>query len=131
MAGREQNKDPKQQRDAAISHVAAVHCEATTGILNPLEYFGERLGIDGLVFRPAECFGGDLEAFGHEPTPPGVPMVLVRASTTNPARTLDRWRTVAPDLADVVVQGRHRGYDSIMHADKVGAIAAEIARRMR
>ncbi|NIR38659.1 MAG: hypothetical protein GWN79_15895, partial [Actinobacteria bacterium] len=56
------------------------------------------------------------EAFGHQPTPPGVPVVLYRASTTNPARTIARWRTVAPDIVDVEVEGRHRGFDSIMHA---------------
>ncbi|MEO0492956.1 MAG: AMP-binding protein, partial [Actinomycetota bacterium] len=70
------------------------------------------------------------EAFGHQPADAGVPMVLYRASTTNPARTVARWVTVAPDLDDVVVVGRHRGFDSIMRPDKVGAISADVVARL-
>lgn len=70
-------------RDAAITHVAVVHCETTTGILNPLEALGriaqshgktfvvdamssfggipidfERCGIDFLISSPNKCLEG-------------------------------------------------------------------------
>ena len=70
------------------------------------------------------------EAFGHQPAVADVPTVLYRAKTTNPARTIERWVSVAPDLDDVVLPGRHRGFDSIMDADKVGAISADIVERL-
>jgi thioesterase domain-containing protein/acyl carrier protein len=71
------------------------------------------------------------EAFGHQPTAPGAPVVFYRASTTNPRRTIDRWRALPTDLHEVEVEGRHRGFDSIMHADKVGGIADDLTGRVR
>ncbi len=70
------------------------------------------------------------EAFGHRPTPPGVPVVFYRASTTNPERTIRRWEELATEITDVVIEGRHRGFDSIMHADKVGRIADDLVERL-
>ena len=71
------------KRDAAITHIAVVHCETTTGILNPIEALGrlarsqdktyivdamssfggipidfERCGIDFLVSSPNKCLEG-------------------------------------------------------------------------
>jgi amino acid adenylation domain-containing protein len=60
-----------------------------------------------------------------------VPLVLYRASTTNPARTIEKWRTLAPSLDDIVIEGRHRGFDSIMEAGKVDRIADDVDRRLR
>jgi thioesterase domain-containing protein/acyl carrier protein len=67
--------------------------------------------------------------FRYAPPPIERPAVLYRASTTNPARTIERWLTVAPGLDDVVVEGRHRGFESIMAPDRVGVIAADLAGR--
>ncbi|MEM9466164.1 MAG: amino acid adenylation domain-containing protein [Actinomycetota bacterium] len=80
---------------------------------------------------PARFVGSfPADAFGHQPAVAGVPTVLYRAKTTNPARTIERWVSVAPDLDDVVLPGRHRGFDSIMNPDKVGAISADIVERI-
>jgi thioesterase domain-containing protein len=56
--------------------------------------------------------------------------VLYRASTTNPRRTIDRWRELTTDLDDVVVAGRHRGFDSIMGPDRVDLIGRDLHRRL-
>ncbi|MEM8619079.1 MAG: amino acid adenylation domain-containing protein [Actinomycetota bacterium] len=69
------------------------------------------------------------EAFAHRPGPIEVPVVLYRASTTNPARTIAHWSQRLPHLADVVVEGRHRGFDSIMATGRVEAIANDLAAR--
>ncbi len=69
-------------------------------------------------------------ALAHAPDRVGVPMVFYRATTTNPARTVARWRTVAPDLIDVEVAGRHRGFDSIMGPRRVDAITNDLMRRL-
>jgi thioesterase domain-containing protein len=71
-----------------------------------------------------------VEAFGHRPSAPGVPVIFYRATATNPARTIDRWREVAPELVDVEIEGRHRGFASIMHAPRVEEIAADLADRI-
>ena len=55
--------------DAAITHVACVHCETTTGILNPIEDLGGVAKLHGKVFvvDAMSSFGGmpiDFEACG-------------------------------------------------------------------
>jgi thioesterase domain-containing protein len=57
--------------------------------------------------------------------------VFYRASTTNPARTIRHWERIATEHDDVEIEGRHRGFDSIMHADKVGRIASDLTARLR
>ena len=69
-------------------------------------------------------------ALAHDPHRVSVPMVFYRATTTNPARTVARWRTVAPDLIDVEVDGRHRGFDSIMGPRRVPAITSDLVERL-
>jgi len=46
--------------DAAISHVAVVHCETTTGMLNPIEEIGEIVKAAGRIFMvdAMSSFGG-------------------------------------------------------------------------
>jgi thioesterase domain-containing protein/acyl carrier protein len=71
-----------------------------------------------------------VESLGHQIGSIDVPAVLYRASTTNPQRTIDRWRDVTADLDDVVVPGRHRGFDSIMAPDRVDLIGRDLIRRL-
>jgi amino acid adenylation domain-containing protein len=71
--------------------------------------------------------GVPLTALDHVPGPTAVPVVLYAANTTNPARTEHPWRTVAPDLRVVRIEGRHRGFDSVMGADRVDQIADDLA----
>ncbi len=75
--------------------------------------------------------GFPVEALSHEIGPVATPVVLYRASTTNPERTLMRWRTVASRIDDVEVPGRHRGFGSIMGPAGVGLIAGDLAARLR
>jgi thioesterase domain-containing protein/acyl carrier protein len=70
-----------------------------------------------------------VESLGHQIGSIDVPVVLYRASTTNPRRTIDRWRGATSDLDDVVVPGRHRGFDSIMGPDRVELIGHDLIRR--
>jgi amino acid adenylation domain-containing protein len=72
-----------------------------------------------------------VDSLGHEIGSIDVPLVLYRASTTNPRRTIDRWSELTADLDDVVVPGRHRGFDSIMGPDRVDLIGGDLARRLR
>jgi 2-aminoethylphosphonate-pyruvate transaminase len=48
------------ETDASISHVAAVHCETTTGMLNPISEIGEVVKKHGKVFivDAMSSFGG-------------------------------------------------------------------------
>jgi amino acid adenylation domain-containing protein len=72
-----------------------------------------------------------VDSLGHRIGSIDVPLVLYRASTTNPQRTIERWRDVAADLDDVVVPGRHRGFDSIMGPDRVDLIGGDLDDRLR
>ena len=48
------------QRDATVTHVAMVHCETTTGMLNPVAAVGERVKAAGKTFivDAMSSFGG-------------------------------------------------------------------------
>ncbi len=70
--------------------------------------------------------GVPLVALDHTPGTSGVPVVLYAARTTNPRRTIRPWRTVAPDLRVVELDGRHRGFRSIMGTDRVHHIADDL-----
>ena len=72
---------------------------------------------------------GQHRLTGKECPPIDAPIVLYRASTTNPARTIAHWSQLLPNLSDVVVAGRHRGFDSIMATGRVEAIANDLAAR--
>ncbi|MEM1332403.1 MAG: amino acid adenylation domain-containing protein [Actinomycetota bacterium] len=69
------------------------------------------------VVRRIGSFPAD--AFAHEPSRVTVPVVFFAASGSNPKRTHRRWREVADDLRVVPVQGRHRGFESLMGAERV------------
>jgi thioesterase domain-containing protein/acyl carrier protein len=71
-----------------------------------------------------------VDSLGHQIGSIDVPAVIYRASTTNPRRTIDRWRELTADLDDVVVPGRHRGFDSIMGPDRVDLIGDDLTRRL-
>ncbi|MFK8025623.1 MAG: AMP-binding protein, partial [Ilumatobacter sp.] len=58
------------------------------------------------------------------------PVLLVSADTTNPKRTRRRWEPQASNFVEVLVEGRHRGFDSIMHEGRVDAVAEAIAQRL-
>ena len=72
-----------------------------------------------------------VDSLGHRIESIDVPLVLYRASTTNPKRTIERWRDVAADLDDVVVPGRHRGFDSIMGPERADLIGRDVSERLR
>ena len=104
------------EADAAITHVAAVHCETTTGLLNPLEAVGEAVKAAGRVFvvDAMSSFGGiplSLESLHADflvssankclQGVPGFSLVLARRealeATRGQARSLsldlfDQWR---------------------------------------
>ncbi len=71
-----------------------------------------------------------VESLGHRIGTIDLPVVLYRASTTNPRRTIDKWRGVADGLVDVVVDGRHRGLDSIMGPGRVDQIGHDLSSRL-
>ena len=73
--------------------------------------------------------GVPLEAFSYRPTSDDIPVVMYAATTTNPDRTYNGWRDVA-DVEVVSVEGRHRGYQSVMDADRVHHIASDLASRL-
>jgi thioesterase domain-containing protein/acyl carrier protein len=97
---------------------------------------GRKLVVLGGESLPAvestTASGVPFTALDHDPERTVVPIVLYAANTTKRARTEHRWRTVAPDLMVVPIIGRHRGFDSIMGADRVHQIVDHltlIARR--
>ena len=57
----------KLAEDAAITHVATVHCETTSGILNPVEHYAEVVKAAGktLIVDAMSSFGGiDIDVAG-------------------------------------------------------------------
>jgi thioesterase domain-containing protein/acyl carrier protein len=90
-----------------------------------LVWAGESVAVESE--RRATPGGIPFEAMDHRPEPCDVPVVLYAATTTNPARTIDRWTEVATDLRVVRLDGRHRGIDSIMGRDRVGAIVEDLS----
>ena len=73
--------------------------------------------------------GVPIHALHHRPVTSPVPLVLYAANTTNPRRTVHRWRTVAPDMTVVPIEGRHRGFESIMGADRVHQVVDDLMER--
>lgn len=59
-----------------------------------------------------------------------VPVVVYRASTSEAERTTDRWREVATDVTEVVIEGRHGGETSILQGDRVDELATDLTRRL-
>jgi thioesterase domain-containing protein len=92
---------------------------------------GRRLVVLGGESLPAvestTASGVPFTALDHDPERTTVPIVLYAANTTKRARTEHRWRTVAPDLRVVPIIGRHRGFDSIMGAERVHQIVDDLA----
>jgi hypothetical protein len=74
--------------------------------------------------------GFPVEALGHPIARVGTPMVFFAASTTNPARTFEKWRAITEEMTVVEVVGRHRGHDSIMGATRAGRIAGDLVDRV-
>ena len=71
-----------------------------------------------------------VESLGHQISSVGAPLVIYTATTTNPARTVEKWRALVPDLAAVEVAGRHRGFDSIMGPGRVDQIGNDLTARI-
>ncbi|BBO78354.1 2-aminoethylphosphonate--pyruvate transaminase [Desulfosarcina widdelii] len=106
------------QSDAAITHVAVVHCETTTGMLNPVEEIGRivKAAEKCFIVDAMSSFGGvpmDMEAMGADylissankciQGVPGFGFIIARRSvlegTRGQARSLsldlyDQWRTM-------------------------------------
>lgn len=74
--------------------------------------------------------GVPVEAFSYQPVPSRVPVIMYAATTTNPERTHHLWADVA-DVTVVSVEGRHRGFESIMSAERVHQITDDLLRRLR
>lgn len=70
--------------------------------------------------------GVPLGALDVDPDESSVPVTLYAADTTSRDRTEHPWRAVAPDVRVVPIQGRHRGFQSVMGADRVGAIVDDL-----
>ncbi|MCU0560858.1 MAG: 2-aminoethylphosphonate--pyruvate transaminase [Desulfobacterales bacterium] len=101
------------QAEAAITHVAVVHCETTTGMLNPVEDIGRAVKSSGRVFivDAMSSFGGiplDAAAIGADylvssankciQGVPGFSFVVARRQELE--RTKGRARSLSLDLYD-------------------------------
>jgi 2-aminoethylphosphonate-pyruvate transaminase len=99
--------------DAAISHVAAVHCETTTGMLNPIEAIGRIVKAHNRVFivDAMSSFGGiplDTQDVGADylissankciQGVPGFGFVIARSDELS--KTKGRARSLSLDLFD-------------------------------
>ena len=83
--------------------------------------------------RPASADVVDTTASGvpfgaldDRPVESSVPVTLYAADTTSRDRTEHPWRTVAQDLRVVSIEGRHRGFQSVMAADRVGQVVDDL-----
>jgi thioesterase domain-containing protein/acyl carrier protein len=74
--------------------------------------------------------GFPVEALGHPIVRVETPMVFFAASTTNPARTFEKWRAITEEIVVIEVVGRHRGHDSIMGPTRAGRIAGDLVDRL-
>jgi thioesterase domain-containing protein/acyl carrier protein len=88
-------------------------------------------GGEALTEAARTSVGGfPVEALGHPIAHVGTPMVFFAATTTNPARTFEKWRAITEEMTVVEVVGRHRGHDSIMGATRAGRIAGDLVDRV-
>ncbi len=88
--------DPVLARDPAITHVALVHCETTTGLLNPLESIGQ------CVRQHGRCFVVDaMSSFG------GIPMDLEAAAVDYLISSPNKCLEGVPGFSFVICR-RHR-----------------------
>jgi len=88
-------------------------------------------GADLPVEAERPTVGGfPAEAFEHPVEHVATPVWLYHASTTNRARNVVPWGAVAEDITVIDVDGRHRGFDSIMEPPRVSQIADDLARRL-
>ncbi len=105
--------DDTLARDPAITHVAAVHCETTTGMLNPAKEIGQIVKKHGRIFilDAMSSFGGvpmDMEEMGADflissankciQGVPGFGFVIARQQIL--AQTRGRARALSLDLYD-------------------------------
>jgi 2-aminoethylphosphonate-pyruvate transaminase len=101
------------ERDASITHVAFVHCETTTGILNPLDEIAQTVRDSGrlLIVDAMRSFGGiplEIGALGIDylissankclQGVPGFGFVVARASSLE--KCAGRARSLSLDLHD-------------------------------
>ncbi len=79
--------------DAAITHVAVVHCETTTGLLNPLEAIAEVVARHGraLLVDAMSSFGA-------------LPLDLLRSRITAVAASANKCLEGVPGIAFVIVE---------------------------
>ncbi|HSV94325.1 MAG TPA: 2-aminoethylphosphonate--pyruvate transaminase [Desulfobacterales bacterium] len=110
------------REDPTVTHVAVVHCETTTGMLNPIEAFGRVVASAGRVFivDAMSSFGGipmDAAAVGADflvssankciQGVPGFALVVARRSEIE--KTRGRARSFSLDLYDQwhTMEGQH------------------------
>lgn len=117
---------------------SALATEITKAVKRRSHRYAKAIGTRLLAFSgspvPAEpertAVGSvPLEAFSYQPQRSDIHVVIYAASMTNPERTVNRWREVV-DLEVVPVVGRHRGHQSVMGADRVAVIAADLSARL-
>lgn len=70
--------------------------------------------------------GVPFGALDDRPVDSSVPVTLYAADTTSRDRTEHAWRAVTPGLRVVPIEGRHRGFQSVMGADRVGVIVDDL-----
>ena len=58
------------------------------------------------------------------------PVLVYRASLSDPTRTTERWREVVPHLEEVVVAGEHGGDEGVLGRNRIDQIAADLSRRL-
>jgi 2-aminoethylphosphonate-pyruvate transaminase len=105
--------DDELRRDPAITHVAVVHCETTSGMLNPIERLGPVVARHGKVFvvDAMSSFGGipidnatvgaDFLISSSNKCIQGVPgFGFVVARRRELERTVGRARSLSLDLVD-------------------------------
>lgn len=88
---------------------------------NPIPVEPERTSLKGFP----------VSALVHDIPRVRTPLLMFGATTTNPDRTVNKWRAVADDFTLCPIEGRHRGLDSVMDRGRVEQISNQLTHRLR
>jgi thioesterase domain-containing protein len=115
----------KRLRNALVARARRASMRAGRSLLRSAGVPDERVE-DPVVLVPIRPLTED----DYAPGPVAHPVLIYRASLSDPSLTTERWSAVVPHLEEVVVEGRHMGEGFVLGRQRIGQIAGDLSRRL-
>jgi hypothetical protein len=115
----------KRLRNALVARARRTSLRVGRSLLRSAGVPDERIA-DPVVLVPIRPLTED----DYVPGPVAHPVLIYRASLSDPSLTTERWRVVVPHLEEVVVEGRHMGEGFVLGRQRIGQIAGDLSRRL-